>query len=184
MAKITQRYKIKKLPKNIAAVDMTSAEVVPTDGNIFTIKNSGRVNLSYYNYIMLNLECLNAILSIGIKQVELGLLISICSNLLVNENICLQDNNEPHTTSSIAKLTGHSEQATKKKLNSLKKMDLLNHSFTKYKFGQKKVYRVNPHIIRKGVHMNSILATLFNDITVQSLMRKKQMSTKEVNPKK
>lgn len=140
--------------------------------------------LPYNNYIMLNLECLNAILSIGIKQVELGLLISICSNLLVNENICLQDNNEPHTTSSIAKLTGHSVQATKKKLNSLKKMDLLNHSFTKYKFGQKKVYRVNPHIIRKGVHMNSILATLFNDITVQSLMRKKQMSTKEVNPKK
>lgn len=184
MAKIDQRYRIKKLPENIAAVDISTAEVVPTDGNIFTIKNADRINISYDNYLSLNLDCLNAILTNGVKQVELGLLISICSNLMTNENICLQDNGEPHTTSSIAKLTGHSEQATKKKLNSLEKMDLLNHSFTKYKLGKKKVYRVNPHIIKKGLHMNSILASLFNDITVDLGMSKKLENSKVVKPKK
>jgi len=37
---------------------------------------------------------------------------------------------------------------------------------------KKKVYRVNPHLIKKGLHMNAKLASMFNDIASVSLFVK------------
>lgn len=170
MAKITLRSKIKKLPENVAAVDTKTAEIVPTEGNIYSISDSGKMYVTYDNYLSLNLDCLTAILSKGIKQVDLGMLISICSNLIVNENICLQPNNEPHTAESVAKIIGQTEQAAKKKLNNLVKMDLLNYSHAIVGYKKRKVYRVNPHLIKKGLNMNAQLAPMFSDLTTVSLL--------------
>ncbi|MFO0355378.1 MAG: hypothetical protein ACK50A_00375 [Sphingobacteriaceae bacterium] len=177
MAKITLRSKIKKLPENIAAVDLKTAEIMPTEGNIYTISNSDKMYVSYDNYLSLNLDCLGVVLSKGIKQVDLGMLISICSNLLTNENICLQANNEPHTAESVSRIIGQTEQAAKKKLNNLVKMDLLNYSYAIVGYKKRKVYRVNPHLMKKGLNMNAQLAPMFSDLTSGSILKAALEST-------
>ncbi len=164
MGKVTQRYVDKKLASNLEIREKDTGKIKPTEGRVIVRKSTGKINVEYKEYLYLDLVNLRTILSKGIKQVELGLLLTLCSNLLQNENICMQDNGEPHTTLSIAELTKNTEQAAKKKLNSLVKMGLLDYSKALVKMKFKKVYRINPHIIKKGIDLDMQLATMFDDI--------------------
>jgi Mn-dependent DtxR family transcriptional regulator len=100
------------------------------------------------------------------------------------ENICMQDNGEPHTTSSIASLIDHSPQSTKAKLNRLIEMNLLDHSKAKYGFKEKKVFRINPHIIKKGRQLNKQLPQLFNDVAKTASLQSSLKDSKLNKPKK
>jgi hypothetical protein len=184
MAKVTYRYKDKKLPKNQEIIDKTSGEVIANAGNIFRRESTGKINMDYEEYVYLELKSLRSVLSNGIKQVELGLLITLCTNLMHEENICMQDNGEPHTTSSIASLIDHSPQSTKAKLNRLIEMNLLDHSKAKYGFKEKKVFRINPHIIKKGRHLNAKLPQLFNDVSKSTSPQSSLKNSKLNKPKK
>ena len=164
MTKVVQVYVDKKLPSNYEIIDKATGEIIPIDGSIMLRKSTGGINASYNSFLTLNLLSLKIILSRGITQVQLGLLISISSNLLINENICMQDNGEPHTAISIGEIIGNSKQAAKTKLNSLIKLGLLNYSKTKVGLGYKKVYRINHCLLKKGKNLNAALQPLFNDI--------------------
>ena len=164
MAKIVHRYQDKKLPPNLKIIETATGEIKTTQGSVFIRKSTGKINVEYKEFLYLNIEGLRILLSKGIKQVELGLLLTLCSNLKQNENICMQDTDEPHTTLSIAKLSGNTKQATKIKLNSLIKMGILDYSKALVKMKLKKVYRINPHIIKKGIDLDNQLATMFDDI--------------------
>ena len=76
---------------------------------------------------------------------------------MITENIA-------HKTSTIASLTGHSEQAVKLKLNRLIKAGLLHYGIIKEIKRLGKVYVMNPHFIRKGVKFSASLSELFDDI--------------------
>lgn len=161
---LIRRYTDQKLPKDLTIIDKNTREVVALDGNVLIRRPTGKINVTYYDYLYLNLQSLTKILSKGITQVELGLLISISSNLLKNENICMQDNDEPHTAKSIGKIIGNTKHAVKTKLNSLIKLDLLSYSKTRIGLRYKKVYRINPFLLKKGIDLKDDLAELFNPI--------------------
>ena len=169
MTKIVQRYVDKKLPANYEIIDTTTGEIIPVDGSVILIKSEKKINASYTDFLTINLESLNIILSKGITQVQLGLLISISSNLLINENICMQDNDEPHTAISIGKIIGNTKQAAKTKLNSLIKLGLLDYSKTKVGLRYKKVYRINHCLLKKGKNLNAELQPLFDDIKLSTI---------------
>lgn len=171
MAKLTNRYADKPLKQGHVIVDIKTGEQVPIEGKVLIRKSTGKININFQDYGYFNLEALRIILSLGIKQVELGLLVTLCSNLMQDENISLQENDEPHTTLSIAALTNQTEQAVKKKLNVLIKLGLLDYSKTMVGLKMKKVYRVNPYMIRKGKQLNGNLKSLFNDIYEPSGLR-------------
>ena len=164
MTKIVQRYVDKKLTANYEIIEKATGEIIPVDGSIILRKSTGEINANYNNYLSLNLDSLKIILSKGITQVQLGLLISISSGLLINENICMQDNGKPHTAISIGKIIGNTKQAAKKKLNRLIKLGLLDYSKTKVGLGDKKVYRINHFLLKKGKNLNAALQPLFNPI--------------------
>jgi hypothetical protein len=127
-------------------------------------KSTGKINVDYKEYLYLNLESLREVLSNGITQVQLALLISISTNLLQNENICMQDNGEPHSAESIGKIIGHTQQAAKTKLNKLIKLGLIDYSKTRVGIVYKKVYRINHFLLKKGINLNEKLAPLFDPI--------------------
>ena len=164
MENLIRRYKDTKLSKNFTVIDNTTGELAALDGNVLIRKPTGKINVNYSAFLYLNLQSLTKILSKGITQVQLGLLISISSNLLINENICMQDNDEPHTAESIGKIIGNTKQAAKIKLNSLIKLDLLSYSKTRIGLKFKKVYRINPFLLKRGIDLKDDLAELFNPI--------------------
>jgi len=168
MAKIRPELKYNKLSPDIELTNKNTGEIHAQQGNILVSKLTGKIKVDYKEYAYIDLESLRHILSKGITQVELALLITLSSNLLQDENICMQNNGEPHTTLSIAKLINNTHQATKKKINKLIKRDLLNYSIAKVKLRSQKVYRINPHFLKKGVYLNSLLAPLFNPIGEES----------------
>ena len=166
MGKITNEYTYTALP-------IVGSEIIDKEtGEIFDVSNSvllkrteiGKISIGYTSFIYLNTEKLRALLVAGIKQVDLALLISMSSNLLIGKNISFKDADTPHTAASIGKLIGLSEQSTKLKLNDLVNKDLLHYGVLKEKKGFGKVYIVNPHLIKTTKSFNSFLAGLFNDI--------------------
>ncbi len=164
MEKIVKRYEDKKLQGNYEIVDKTTREFIAIDGQVVVRKSTGKINVDYNEYLYLNLESLRQVLSNGITQVQLALLISISNNLMQNENVCMQDNGEPHNAESIGKIIGHTQQAAKTKLNKLIKLGLIDYSKTKVGLAYKKVYRINPYLLKKGINLNEKLAPLFNPI--------------------
>ena len=140
MGKIKDRYKDTKMnTANRVFADSDTGEVIDASG--FTLlkrTSTGEITISSKAYVYLDTDQLFNLLANGITQVELALLITISSNLLIGSNVC------------IAKLIGTTPQSVKLKLNRLEKLDVLHYGIMKENKMLGKVYIVNPHIIRKG----------------------------------
>lgn len=163
---------------NYTELPIVGNEIIDKEtGEIFDISNAvllkkteiGKFSISYSSFIFLNTEELKLLLVAGIKDVDLALLISMSSNLVTGKNICLSDDDTPHTAASIGKLISNSEQATKLKLNSLVKEGLLHYGVIKQEKGFGKVYVVNPHLIKKGVDFSVFLKELFDESTTTTI---------------
>jgi len=166
MGEVKRRYKDKKLNTiNKMLFDSNTGELSDI-GNITVMerKDSGEIMINSKAYVYLDTNCLTSLLLKGIKEVDLALLITLSSNLLIGHNICMRNEFDPHTTATIAKQCGYTVQAVKMKLNRLLKQNVLYYGTFKDKKSMGKVYVVNPHLIRKGNKLRAILGDIFNDI--------------------
>ena len=166
MGAVKNRYKDTKLnTTNKMLVDSETGEIVEIGNiNVMARTSTGEISINSKTFVYLDTDKLSILLANGIKQVELALLMTISSNLLLGSNICMINDDNPHTTLSIAKLIGNTEQAVKLKLNRLKHLGVLHYGIMRENKRLGKVYIVNPHIIRKGVKLKGSLATIFDDI--------------------
>lgn len=166
MGAIKQRYKDTKMnTANKVFADSETGEIIDTSGfNLMKRTSTGEISIDSKAFVYLDTDKLLTLLANDIKQVELALLITISGNLLLGSNICMKNDDNPHTTESIAKLIGTTPQSVKIKLNRLKQLGVLHYGIMKENKRLGKVYIVNPHIIRKGRKLKGSLATLFNDI--------------------
>ena len=162
MGAITQRYKDKKI-KYIT--DTETGEIINTSElGLLQRTGTGEISITSKAFVYLDTDKLLILLHNEITQVELALLITVSSNLLLGSNICMKDENDPHTTESIAKLTKTTTQSVRGKLKRLEKLGILHYGIMRENKRLGKVYIVNPHIIRRGVKLKGSLATLFDDI--------------------
>jgi predicted transcriptional regulator len=165
MGTIKQRYKDSKAKE---IIDYETGEVIDISyTGLIERKSTDEISINSKAYVYLDTEQLFTLLANGIKQVELALLISISNNLMIGSNICMINDEKPHTTESIAKLIGTTTQSVKLKLNSLVKIGVIHHGIMKENKRLGKVYIVNPHIIRKGHKMKQSLGTVFDEIKRQ-----------------
>lgn len=163
MGVIKEYYKYIELP--VVGNEITDRET----GEIFDISNSvllkktskGKFSVSYPSYNYINIEKLNDLILAGIKDVDLALILCMSLNLIKGQNICLAENDEPHTTASIAKMINQREQPVKIKINRLKELDLLYYGVVKQVGYNRKVYVVNPNFLKKGKKFNIFLKALF-----------------------
>jgi predicted transcriptional regulator len=156
--------------------DTKVKEIVNTEtGEIIDVSQMGLLqrNIADYisynssSYFYLDTDQLYNLLANGIKQVELALLITISSNLMLNTNICMINDVKPHTADSIAKLIGTTRQSVKRNLKSLVELGVLYYGILKENKMLGKVYIINPHILRKGHKMKVSLGTIFDEIKRQ-----------------
>ena len=123
-----------------------------------------KVDYTYNKYFHIDTTRLRHLLSVGIKQIDLALLISMSGNLEDDLNICLSDDDTPHTAASIGKLISNSEQSIKLKLNRMVREGLLHYGVLEKKKGFGKVYVVNLHLIKSTKLFSTFLAELFDDV--------------------
>jgi hypothetical protein len=166
MGAIKNRYKDTKLnTSNKMLVDSSTGEIIEIGNiNVMTRTSTGEISINSKTFVYLDTDKLSILLANDIKQVDLALLLTISNNMLLGSNICLKNDDNPHTTSSIANLIGNTDQAVKLKLNRLTKLGVLHYGIMKENKRLGKVYIVNPHIIRKGVKLKGSLALIFDDI--------------------
>lgn len=165
MGRVKQVYKDTKVKE---IINTETGEITDVSDMGLLQRKSADYNSYHSNlYFYLDTEQLYKLLANGIKQVELALLITISSNLKMKTNICMINDEKPHTTESIAKLIGTTPQSVKRNLKSLEKLGVLYYGIMKEDKRLGKVYIVNPHIIRRGHKMKQSLGTTFDEIKRQ-----------------
>ena len=166
MGQVVNRYKDLKLDiYGNEIVDLSTGEVHDlANDSLYKRSDEKKININYKNYIYLDTDALLSTLKLDLKQIDLGLLVSISNNLKMNHNICLDNNDDPLTTKKIGDLVNNTVQAVKKKLNNLAKAKLLYHGKVKGSGFNRKVYIVNPHFIKRGVKLEKFLSELFDGI--------------------
>lgn len=166
MKKVYRGNKIKK-------INITGNEIADTEtGEIFDVRNKNIVELKQEDhitfnsrsYVYLDTEDLFALIKKGISQVELALLITLSSSIMMGSNICMLDEDEPHTTKTIATLVNETPQSVKNKINRLIETGALYYGTMREHKRLGKVYIINPHILRKGTKFKVSLGELFNPI--------------------
>lgn len=166
MGKLVHRYKDEKIRLSSNEVADTETGEIINIGNSTLFKRTGtnEITINSKEYIYVDSENLNKLIRSGIKQVDLALLFSLSSNILIFDNICIDKNGEPLKTSTIAVLIGNTIQPTKRKINRLIELGLLYYGIYQRKKLLGKVYIMNPYVIRKGRKSSIELSWLFNDI--------------------
>lgn len=159
--KQSNNFKKVKSPTGEILIPNTGEIINISDGALIKLSPSGLVKVSYNHYNFIDTDMTTILLKKGVTQTELGFLQVITSNLLMKYNICLQKDDTPHTSHTIAKLCQESLQSVNRKI---KKLINLNILFKGEMYRYKKVYVVNPHVLKKGVEFNSELLTYFNEI--------------------
>lgn len=164
MGKVTNNTTKRHLNGSIVNMD-TGEEYDNKKGAIYQDVKDDTKAINYQSYFYTDAVAVNSLINRGITQVELGLLFAISTGLKIDYNICMLDEETPHTTKSIAKKIGESPQSVKKKLNSLVEMNAIVYDEIYKIFSYGKVYLVNPHIIKKGRNIKPKLLEVFNPIT-------------------
>ena len=166
MSRLIQGYKDEKVRHyGNDIVDTETGELINI-GNSTLLKrtSTNEITINSKEYVYVDVQTLMKLLKKGVKQVDLALLLSLSSNLLIKYNICLNDDDEPLKTSTIAVLINNKPQSTKRKINRLIKHGLLYYGVYKQNKRLGKVYIINPYFIRKGRKLSGGLRFLFQDI--------------------
>ncbi|MCA0152914.1 hypothetical protein [Winogradskyella vincentii] len=137
---------------------------------LYISKATSQVTVDYKNYVYLDTNRLGILLENGIRQVDLGLLITLSRKIQNRFCVCLKDDEVPHTTKTIAELIGETPQGVKAKLNRLEKQGVIAYTKSIGNSGWGKVYIINPHIIKKGINLSKTVCELFDDITAPDLV--------------
>ena len=167
--------KIELDPSEWSLYNETTAQIRRSKGRLTESYPKKSAFVHSKSYLFLDTERLKILHSYGITQVELGFLMLISANLMSFHNICMNDDGKPHTADSIGELIGESRQSAKRKIDNLIDKNVLaqvTHPNVKH---LKKVYAVNPHILRKGKDQSEYLSNIFYDFV------KKEQSKSVVN---
>lgn len=170
MGEIKRKYKRTR-------IDTSKNQLLDTEtGEVIEIKNASlyktvptnEVSIDYRNYVYLDTDKIPILLTKGVKQVELGLLLTLACNIQNRFCVCLKDGDEPHSTKSIAEMVGETPQSVKAKLNNLVEMGVLAYDLSKGNESWGKVYILNPHVIKKGIKLSQSVCEIFDDITEEA----------------
>jgi hypothetical protein len=168
MGKITPQYNTEQLHLNSKElVAISTGEVINIENsNIFKSTITNKVVIKYSNFVFLDTNQIFILLEKGLKHEELALIVILSSQIEIESNICIQDSQIPHTTASIAKYINCSHQSAKRKLNKLIKIGAMYYGPINRK--SKKLYVINPHIIKKGKTTRNDIVAKFNSIYYKS----------------
>jgi hypothetical protein len=151
-------------------IDISTGEVFDVENsNVFKSTITSKSKIKYSNFVFLDSNQTILLLKKGLSQNDLGLLMILSSQIEMETNICVQESEYPHNTVSISKLIGCSQQATKRKLNNLIEFGALYYGPVGKNI--KKVYVLNPHIIKKGVTTRKIIVDKFKEIYKESNLK-------------
>ncbi|MEN8858231.1 MAG: hypothetical protein ABF260_09235 [Flavobacteriaceae bacterium] len=132
-------------------------------GSTSILGKPSKISYKYNSYFHIDTSALKNLIASGIRQVDLALFIFMSCNLEQDYNICLDEKNKPHTSSSLSRLTNSSQQSIKSKLDMLVEKDLLHYGVLKEKKSYKKVYIANFHLVKGKRNFKSVIKLLFND---------------------
>jgi hypothetical protein len=168
MGRIIPQYNTEQLNLNSKELVATSTgEVVNIENaNIFKSTITNKVAINYSSFVFLDTNQIILLLEKGLKHEELALLVILSNQIQMESNICIQDSEIPHTTSSIAKYINSSQQAAKRKLNKLITIGAIYYG--PINRNSKKVYVINPHIIKKGKTIKQNIVAIFHEIYKKS----------------
>ena len=165
MGNITRVSKYKRIKSSSGSlVDAGTGEVHDNkDGTFLQVENSDQHKMSYNNYCSLDLDKIPILLSKGLGQSELGLIIIMASNIEMQSQICMQENtNKPHTSKSISELCNESVQSINRKIKRLIKFNLVYKG--RYYPYEHNVFVINNHLLKRGVYFKNELIDMFLDI--------------------
>lgn len=130
-----------------------------------------KATFPYKLYVWVNNENIKKLMQNGITEVELGLLLFMSTTLSSFYNTCEKEDHTPHTASSLSKILGQKERSVKRKLNRLVELQALAYEkFPNYK-RNKKVYFMNPYVIKIGKEFDLVLHKYFNDIILEDMKK-------------
>jgi hypothetical protein len=131
------------------------------DSSVYANKLTGNIKIDYADFVMLEIVQLQILMRLGAKQEDIALLMILATQIEIGTNLCLNEFGKPHDTNSIARLCNCTVQSAKRKLNKLIKLGAMAHD----KFNTiKKVYAINPHIIKKGKDTKPIVISKFKEL--------------------
>lgn len=115
------------------------------------------------SYFTIDSDRLNTLVANGIKEVDLGLLLILASNIEFSTNRCMDENNTPFTIRALSQLLNQSEHTVGRKLKRLISLNLV--ARTKHSKALKRSYfYVNPYLMRRGKDLADFLQQEFQDI--------------------
>jgi hypothetical protein len=163
MTEITKVYKKKKIDlKNLDTTNLLTGEINEfSNDTVYKVIETNQVEYSFDSYVYANTIRIQSIVKEGIKLGDLGLLMAITVKLQPNYNVCMMDDETPHTTKSISMMINYSVDRTKAKLDNLVASGILAYAKIPGKMGDKKVYIVNPIYVRLGKTFSNYLPALF-----------------------
>lgn len=158
---------LKTASKNLA--DVETGELFDIeDSSVYVNKSTGKIQINYVDFVMIDIIQLKILMRLGAKQEDIALLTILASQIEIGTNLCINDLGKPHDTKSIADLCNCTVQSAKRKLNKLIKLGAMAHD----KFNTiKKVYAINPHVIKKGKYTNPIVISKFKELTLDFDLR-------------
>lgn len=174
MEKIQRVKKREKIDlKDLETINKITGEVDEfKNAYIYRDINLKVVNYHCDHYVYVNTERIFSLIKNEMNLSEIGLLMAISIKLKPLLNICLQDDDKPHTTSSISKIIGYSQHRTKKKLDKLVELGIIGYQKIQGHEGLGKVYHINPHYVRIGYNYSETIPILFNN-TIEEYKRNK-----------
>ncbi len=117
------------------------------------------------NFLVLDTDALKAIKS-NLSYSDFGALIRMCENVSWIFNILMtSDKTIPHTNSSIAKELNISSEGARKILKKLVSKNILEYCICFPSGFKKKVYILNPSLMRRGNKLNNSVSIKFRDFT-------------------
>lgn len=142
-------YKTKTLDRKVfGIINLETEEFIDVPGTLKFTEKTNLYRIEFKDYVYLDTSKLTHFYNNGLKLNHLGLLSLLATKLTFTTNCCLGDDKSPLSTNTIAKLIGKSENATKSLLNDLESFGLI--WYGKIPDYKKKVYALNPYVIRIG----------------------------------
>lgn len=164
-----QKFMEKALDPKWIVINENGEPLDPQKENLVQKVPVNKTTFPYKSYVWVNNESIKRLVQNGITEVELGLLILMSTYLSPFYNTCDKEDHTPHTAASLSNKLGQKERSVKRKLNRLIKLQALAYEkFPGYK-RKKKVYFINPNVIKLGKEFDPVLNNYFNAIIVEDV---------------
>lgn len=162
-----KNYKQEDFPLNKwALVNMETGETVDQKIGKLTLSTPTRkVSITYKSFVYLDTNRLMVLLLNGISETELGFLLMISYKLSFALNVCMLDDENPHTKETISRLIGQSWASVNRKIKRLVELKVLAFEKIPNHESWGKVIIINPYFFKRGKSHTDFLSKIFYDFT-------------------